>query len=271
MENSPNQYADAPVTEPDTADTPIKLRLIHPHVLISKAIARNDSKNNSAYAESNYYDNVDVRVSRTSFRLALAVMDRLFKALEQRELSISNGHDYHSRGTYACSGHHDKCPLYIEEVYRQVAHVPTAKEQADQTRFSTRIPKWDSVPTGKLTLHPGGAVDLTSQQAFDNLIQRAVDEVMKVIERARDERQKREAVQREQAERQRREDEEKKRVEAFYKSADALHRYRLTLEFIEEVRRFGRVPANQLRPGQTMEEWLEWAHARAREIHPLGF
>jgi len=42
------------------------------------------------------------------------------------------------------------------------------------------------------------------------------------------------------------------------------------MEYIEEVRRFGRVPDNQRKEGQSLEEWIRWAEWRARQIHPLG-
>ena len=42
------------------------------------------------------------------------------------------------------------------------------------------------------------------------------------------------------------------------------------MDYIEEVRRFGRVPDNQRKEGQSLEEWLKWAESRARQLHPLG-
>jgi hypothetical protein len=42
------------------------------------------------------------------------------------------------------------------------------------------------------------------------------------------------------------------------------------MAYIEEVRRFGRVPADQWKEGQSLEEWLAWANWRARQLHPLG-
>ena len=59
-------------------------------------------------------------------------------------------------------------------------------------------------------------------------------------------------------------------MEAMCKAAAALHQYRLLTDYIEEVCRFGRVPDNQLRDGQTLEEWLTWAAWQAQWVHPLG-
>lgn len=63
---------------------------------------------------------------------------------------------------------------------------------------------------------------------------------------------------------------EKQRVEAMIKAATALREYRIVTDYIEEVRRFGRVPDDQRREGQTLDDWPAWAEAHAQEIHPLG-
>jgi hypothetical protein len=59
-------------------------------------------------------------------------------------------------------------------------------------------------------------------------------------------------------------------VEALLKAAAALREYRVVTGYIEEVRRFGRVPDDQRREGQTLDDWLAWAEAQAQQVHPLG-
>jgi hypothetical protein len=54
------------------------------------------------------------------------------------------------------------------------------------------------------------------------------------------------------------------------KAADALRQYRIMMEYIEEVRRFGRIPDDQRREDQTLDDWLRWAEWQARRVHPLG-
>lgn len=263
--------AIVPDATADRDEATIKLRLTRPHPLISRTKYKNDPKNHQGHSLANDPDGVDVRVSRGQFRSALIIMDRLLKALEKQEFTIRLDTSYNSRGTYVYSGHYDKCQIYIQEEHRRVDHVLTARERAEKARYSFfSAPTWDFLPIGKLTLHPGGAVDLATEEALDDLIQRAVGEVIATIARATKERKEREAAQHKEFERQQREQEEKARSDAFYKSADALHRYRLLMEYIEEVRRFGRAPSNQLRDGQTLEEWLQWAQDKARSIHPLG-
>ena len=271
MSNPPDGNAISGAGEPAGQNATIKLRLTHPHPLVSRTTYKTDTRDRAGHSLPNDYEGIDVRVSRDKFRVSLAAMDRLLKAVEQRGLQVRVDRDYKSRGTYVYSGHYDKCQVYLEEEHRRVEHVATAKEKADQARYGIRsTQKWDYLPTGKLILYPGGTVDLTSQQAFDDLIQRAIAGITTTIERAKEARMVREEAARRESDRQRKVEEEKKRTEALCKSADALHQYRLLLEYIEEVRRFGRVPSDQLRDGQTMQEWLQWALAHAKAIHPLG-
>jgi hypothetical protein len=251
----------------------IRLRLTQPHPLIGKTEFKCDARNSNGHAMSNDHEGVDTRVSRGQFRVALAILDRLFKALGKEGLTIHNEqHNYRNRrGTYVFRGNSDSCQVYVEEEFRRVEHVPTAKEKAEQERYSfSRPQRWDYVPTGELTLHPGGMVDLSNQEALDDLIKRSVTEVLEEIEQQRMSRVAREEKQHREAEERRREEEEKQRVESLHKSADALHRYRLLMEYIEEVRRHKRIPSNQLRDGQTLAEWIRWAEAQARAVHPLG-
>lgn len=269
MTNSSGENAKEPMTE--VAETRIKLRLSHPHPLISRTTYKSDPRNHIGHSLPNDYEGVDVRVSRGQFRTALAVMDRLFKALEKRDLCIRIGSEHNNRGTYVYSGNYDKCQVYIDEEHRRVEHQLTAKEKADKARYSfLTSPKWDFIPTGRLVLHPGGDVDLSSQQALDALIDHAVSEIVKTIEKERERRKQQEDEHRIEMDRQQRVHEEKGRTEAFYKSAEALRRYHILMEYIEEVRRFGCVPLDQLHDGQTLEEWFEWAKAKARAVHPLG-
>lgn len=218
----------------------------------------------------NTWPGLDIHVSKAQRRTALAIMDRLFKALESRDLKIEAAEGYSGRGTFAASGR-DKAQLSLSEAYKKVEHVPTAKELREKEKYSyTRIPKWDDVPTGKLTLKPGGPVDLSSEEAVRKLIDKAVAEIEEQIAQARESRQKQEQRQHEEYQRQQAEREEKARAESLHKAAKALHEYRLLMEYIEEVRRFGHVPDDQRREGQSLDEWLEWAQWQARQVHPMG-
>jgi hypothetical protein len=213
---------------------------------------------------------VDLRVSKGMFKTALVVMDRFIKALEAQDLTVEVSDDQRERGTFAREGY-DRVQLHISEKHKRVEHVPTAKELRKKERYSwTRIPKWDDVPTGELVLKPGGVVDLSSDAAINQLVQKAVADVIEELGRVRKQREEAEAARKREWDRQRRIEEEKKRVQALLEAAEALRQYCVLTEYIEEVRRFGRVPDDQRRENQTLEQWLRWAEAQAQQIHPLG-
>lgn len=287
--SSPNPQPDDSVAAPEPVvnaphSAPQKLRLSKPHRLIQRMLEKEPAKPETYgyYRQAPSRPEVDLRVSKGEKRSALIVMDRLFKALEAADLKVdvTEGQNYgygtadnYSAGTYATSADaRDRTRLWIEEEHRKVPHVPTAKELRDkeQDKYGPAIPKYDSAPTGKLTLNPGGVADLSSEAAVGLLVQKAVQEVAAKLEELRLEREAREEAQRREHRKEQEKQAEKSRVEALHKAAGELHRYRQMMDYIAEVRRFGRVPPDQRREGQTLEQWLEWAEWRARRVHPLG-
>jgi hypothetical protein len=169
-------------------------------------------------------------------------------------------------------GAEGKVQLYVEEEHKKVPHSATAEElrYKKEHPYSARIPKYDSVPTGTLILVPGGVVDLSSEEALAKLIAKATAEVVQLLDKASQQREIAEAHRRRESDRQRQEQEEKARVEALAKAAAAFRQYRDMMDYIEEVRRFGKAPDDQRKEGQSLDEWLRWAEWRARCIHPLA-
>src|SRR4051812_3977969 len=151
-------------TSEDAAAAPaFKIRLHRPHPLIAKMLEPDPKPNAYGYTPPRNFVPIDVQVSKPQRRVALAVMDRLFKALDAKDIKIEVTNSYEGHGTYAVRGQ-DKAKISISEEYKKAPHEPTAQElrQKDEV-FARRIPKWDNVPTGKLTLNPGGPVDLSSE------------------------------------------------------------------------------------------------------------
>ncbi len=247
-----------------------KLRLTRPHPLIQNTRRPPGALDPYGRPSRNDRQRLDVQASKAMFKPALVVMDRFLKALEAQDLKVEITEDQQGRGTYVCDGR-DRVKLRIREITRKVEHVPSDKELREKERCSwTRIPKWDDLPTGELELTPGGRVDLTSDEAINLLIRKAVADVIENLADVRKKREAEEAARHQEWERRREIEEERSRVEAMHKAAAALRQYRLLTDYIEEVRRFGRVPDNQLRDGQTLEEWLAWAEWQAQQVHPLG-
>jgi hypothetical protein len=255
----------------DLAETAgFRPRLTKPHRLVQNTQAETTTRDAYGNPVRNAATGVDVRVSKAMFKTALVVMDRFLKALEAQDLKVEVTEDQRGRGTFAYEGH-DRVQLHISEKHKRVEHVPTPKELREKERYSwTRIPKWDDVHTGELVLAPGGVVDLSSDDAINQLVKKAVADVIEELGRVRKQREAAEAARKSEWERQRKIEEEKKRVQALLQAAEALRQYRVLTEYIEEVRRFGRVPEDQRREGQTLDQWLGWAEAQAQRVHPLG-
>lgn len=265
VDQAPGTDENAPATT-----SPYKLRLKKPHRLIQNTQNQHNARGEDGYRLNNAPKGVDIRVSRPKFKAGLVVMDRFIKALEKRDLTVEVSREFHGTDTFVCQGR-DRIPIHIAEKYKRVEHVPTAKELREKEQFSwKKIPKWDDAPTGCLELVPGGPVDLSSDHAIDVLVEKAVADTIEKLSDVRERREANEAIQRREYERQQQIRDEQGRVEAMLKSAESLHRYRILMEYIEEVRRFGRIPDKQRRNGQSLDEWLNWAYAQAQQIHPLG-
>lgn len=271
MSDTPPTTPDSsqPETEAPAAQTP-KLRLSKPHHLIVRAMEPPPKPDQYGYTRPDNRPKIELQVSSGQRRNAFAVLDRLFKALEANDITIEVSADYHNRGIYAVRNHYDRATISISEGFRKVEHVPTAKEQRDHEQWRSRIPKWDDQPTGNLTLRPGGPVDLSSEDAVKKLVQKAVADIETELANAKERRQAEERRRHEEYLQQQEEEHEKERVTAFNNAAQSFRQYKLMLEYIEEVRRFGRIPENQRREGQSLEDWIQWAKSRARFMHPLG-
>ena len=254
-------------------NTAIKLRLTRPHPLIQRTLNNKATKDQWGNIQPPAWPGVDIRVSKSAKRDALIMLDRLFKALGKHdvEVSVEQG-GYRANGTFAVRGGYDKVQVYVTEENKKVPHVATEKELRHKAEYpySARIPKYDSVPTGKLTLVPGGVADLSSEDALAKLIAIAVEDIVLQLDESRRRREVAEVERKREQDRQQAEREEKARVEALHKAGPPLRRYREIMDYIEEVRRSGRVPNDQRKQGQTLDEWLKWAEREARRIHPLG-
>jgi hypothetical protein len=265
----PDTAAPTHVVTAAAASPPFKLSLKMPHVLIKRMLEPAPKPDAYGYVRQNAAPGVDVRVSKLQRKLALIIMDRLFKTVEQRGWTVEI-ETYQGHGTFVIDGR-DRAQVWIEEKQRQVEHVPTPKElKQKETWPHTRLPKWDKVYTGELVLHPGGPVDATTDRSVSVLIAKAIADLQNQLARARQGRETEEARRNEESRQERARQQEKARLESFHNAARALHDYRVAVDYIEEVRRFGRVPQDQRREGQSLDQWLEWAERQARRSHPLG-
>ncbi|MBX7132881.1 MAG: hypothetical protein K1X67_09420 [Fimbriimonadaceae bacterium] len=264
-------------SEGPAAPERIRLRLINPHKLIAETLERDEQEaklRKQGMPIWSKADKVDVSTGPVMRRTALAVFDRLFKLLERNHIYVTvsaRGMDGPTQTAVSSNHWMDRVPVRIYEVREKVPHVPTPKELKEKEIWpSTRIPACDEVWTGNLLLDPGGLVDLSSEAALDAVLENAKQLLQERLATAATDRLRREEVHRQEQQKRAEIEAEKQRIDAVDQAAEALRRFRLWADYIEEVRRVGVVPPEQRRNGQTFEEWIEWAEWRAREIHPLS-
>lgn len=232
-----------------------------------------------------------IRVSPAMRARALRLADALLKALGAR------GHRLHpgtrpdprqgGRGeTPAVVVEDERIPFLIEEKADRRAHVPTAAELNELKRLPWRTPpKWDHVPSGKLSLRIDVGVYWTDgiRKRWSDRRERVIEDSLNEIivafvevgaalrrhraEEARKEAERQErARQHQEAERRRKAEEaRRKNLEA---RADAWARAETVRRFVAEVER--RARANGQTPSPELRRWLSWAEAHAERLDPLA-
>ncbi|MFL6136686.1 MAG: hypothetical protein ACJ74O_02675 [Frankiaceae bacterium] len=165
--------------------------------------------------------------------------------------------------------------LRLVQEYEQRPHVPTAKERADQAKYTwAHVPRFDAVPTDRLRLELlntyGGRTRWADGKRL--VLEDKLKDVMHDLEQ-----RAAEAVERHRQ--QRREAEEQQRR---WKTAMAAARQEYIEEqrrqiVLDELRRWGEAYAIRrycaalaaTMPDQTAEEWIGWARNYADGIDPL--
>ncbi len=220
---------------------------------------------------------LDIRVSPSARSRALRLLDALLKALEARGYSVS------ARGV-TIEG--EMVPIRLTEKEDRVPHVPTAAELAEKRRAPwARIPTWDSVPNGKLSIHSNVYLGYRNgirrrwsdgrSARLENMLNDIVVGLVAIgsVLRQQAEERRREAEawaeqQRLRQERERQARIEKARREALIASTDAwttAERIRLFVAAVERRSTSG---------GEAMPEelrtWVAWASRVVAELDPLA-
>jgi hypothetical protein len=259
-------------------------QLRRPHLIIqaaNAALSKSRSANQAAGASGSDGNKpepiLDIRVSPVVRGRALRIMDALLKALEAR------GYRVNARGV-TIDG--QLLPLAMTEKEDRTPHVPTAAELAEKQRYSwTRIPAWDYVPNGWLTLYTDAHVwwrkDLRKRWSDTRgvlLEDRLNDVVLGLVAlaaalRQRAEEQRREAEAWAERERLRKERERQARMEqarrdhliASTDSWTAAERIRQLVAAVER-----RATAGDTGMPADVAAWTSWARRVADDLDPLG-
>lgn len=233
-----------------------------------------------------------VRVSLEMKSRALRIADALLKALQGRGFELDPGSrpDPRQGGrgrepTVVIEDEH--IPFLLEEKADRSDHVPTKAELAELARSSWRTPpKWDYVPSGKLSLRIDVGVYWTDgirkrwSDGRGRVIEDSLNEIIiafveigAAMRRHREEEARKEAERQERA-RQQQEAERRRKVEEARRKdleakADAWSRAAAVRRFVAEVER--RAQADDGRDvSPEVRDWLIWAAAHAERLDPLS-
>ena len=191
--------------------------------------------------------------------------------------------DERKPGTFAIVAG-EKVQIRIEEVFKRIDHVPTAKEKRDQeVGHWSFAPKWDHVATGCLRFRIDEYVDGARKMWTDRdsqPLEERLNEVVKGIlfvaealrlrhlewERRERERQEEERRRAELERLQREEEARRQELEQFTNRWVKSQNLRAFLEAVQQeaVRR-----ALQLTPDTAIGRWLAWGREHADRLDPL--
>lgn len=225
----------------------------------------------------------NLSVTKNTLSRALLIMDALAKAFEHRGWDLQCINDSGLKMQVIALD--EKIEFSISEKIRQVDHVLTSQEQKEKKeRKYYWGPKWDSVPSGLLTLKITGKEWLIARHSWnDGKIQRVESclnsfciGVIELAEAIKIDREKRKANEIKQEEermqraslRELREAELKKR-ELFEKQVDAWEKAESLRGFIKAVVELDANVLNLDGNDASKSEWIEWAQNYTNYIDPL--
>lgn len=223
----------------------------------------------------NKWPHLDVRVSSAALPRAWRFLQAVFVALEARGHKVAATVE----GKTILTVLEEPLHVSLREPSKQVRHIPTAKEIADEKRYSwNRPPRFDLVSTGTLVLHLENVwgVRHTWKDGKSQRLEDIVNDVLvgfleaALYKKAQRAEQERERLRAEVAARQR----EAVRQRALQERARVLRFTRLKMAWREhdDLRAFLeqlRSSVGLVRDQSEIAEWLEWAEGYVRRADPL--
>jgi hypothetical protein len=226
---------------------------------------------------------LDIRVSPTSLKRALRIMDALIKGIEERGFSISNRVNSRFPETHLTI-FDESIRFSLSEKTRQIAHVPTKKEVEEQKRYYWNTPpKWDYVPTGMLSLN----IDRYSASNFrkrwsegpktrledllNSFLLGAVGVAMEIKERRRvreEEQRRREEERRILEEERKRREIEKQRLRDLESQAERWAKSEQLRAYIRAVEKEAAAQEDIDVLRNRLQEWVTWANEHADDLDP---
>ncbi|GEM_PF-4298362 len=215
----------------------------------------------------------NLQVDRSSTRRALVFLSVLLTELERRGHK-TNPRTVDGREGLLVSVRNVTFELRMTERWKRIPHDPTARELADQARYSIQPPKWGREPTGELHLHAQEEPRYPSTEWKDDkqgTLEQRLTAVCDALETQADAIQERraETLRREiQAlERQKEADRVAELARNLTKGAELWRQARDLQEYVVAAR--AALEGGNATMTDELSTWLLWAEAYAGSLDPL--
>jgi hypothetical protein len=269
--------------EEKTAKITVQERLVSPHPLVAQTLNILSNATPDKYGVLRPWREkyLDMRVSPSSMKRALRILDAVIKAFEERTFKVEIIADKVPESYVMIHGY--KLNYSIREQINQVAHVPTKQEIEKQKKYSWNTPPpWDYMPSGELSLQikEWDADGLrkswsdSKKKRLEEMLNDFVVGAIKVAIVSRDKRLQREKIWEEERKREAEQRERRIAEETFIKdlemNAASWAKSQKIHAFIQKaVDAFASQPSTPERQAQ-FEEWVRKAKLYADQLDPLN-
>jgi len=269
--------------EEKTDKITVQERLVSPHPLVAQTLNVLSDVTPDKYGVLRPWRQkyLDMRVSPSSLKRALRIMDAVIKAFEERTFKVEIIADRVPESYVIIHGH--KLIFSMREQINQVAHVPTKQEIEKQKKYSWDTPPpWDYKPSSELSLQikEWDAEGLrkswsdSKKKRLEEMLNDFVVGTIKIAIVSRDKRLQREKIWEEERKRAAEENERRMAEETFIKdlemNAASWAKSQKIHAFIQKAAdAFASRPSTPERRAQ-FEEWVSKAKQYADQLDPFN-
>jgi len=278
-----NKYEKA---KENTITVDVNSDIKHPLAIKTAKSMRSAKSNEKGLYSPKAKNCIAVTVCNDSIDRSLNIVDALLCAIEKRGYKIEPFTIYNSE-LVCVNIDNVHLSITLEETVRRIDHVLTKEEEKKKSRdqwYHFRLPQYDYIPTGKLTLRLNHAWQYKGRTSWgDGKIQRVEtclnDFVISLRKAAmaikhqqqEDERKEKDreiARLRKEAFDKNKADEEKRLNELIDNSA-SWKKSKLIREYVDTVKQNTISKNGEITSGSEVESWLIWATQQADRIDPL--
>lgn len=254
---------------------------LHPWVVSTQACLERTKPGVDGLLHPDKIKRLNVCVCNESIQRAMLIWDRILKAVEASKFKIRMEKEAPCRTIVRVDG--EELSISLKEKSARSEHKPTAaeKREMERNRFFHDVPKWDYTPTGILVLsidheksneHKWTDGKKCIEDRLTSFAEVLVDVAKDIKEsRARAEEWKRNWAeeQRLRQEAARLQAEENRRIEQLERQASSWRSACSIRGFIDAVRDEATCRSGAIRPGSSVDQWIQWAERHATSIDPV--